>query len=75
MEIQTERRCSTSSTSSLKSSRDKCLAGPGEQAADFEIQAADTHGVDGLISLFGIASPGLTASLAIAEYVYQKLLT
>ena len=50
------------------------LSGPGEAAADFVIQAADQHGVDGLINLFGIESPGLTASLAIAEYVHQKLL-
>ena len=50
------------------------LSGPGEAAADFEIQAADTHGVDGLVNLFGIESPGLTASLAIGEYVYKALL-
>jgi L-2-hydroxyglutarate oxidase LhgO len=50
------------------------LSGPGEKAADFEIQAADQHGVEGLINLFGIESPGLTASLAIAEYVHEKLL-
>lgn len=50
------------------------LSGPGDAAVDFEIQAADQHGVDGLVNLFGIESPGLTASLAIAEYVYEKLL-
>ncbi len=50
------------------------LSGPGEKAADFEIQFADTHGADGLVNLFGIESPGLTASLAIGEYVYKALL-
>ena len=50
------------------------LSGPGEKAADFEIQAANQHGIDGLINLFGIESPGLTASLAIGEYVCQALL-
>ncbi len=50
------------------------LSGPGEQAADFEIQAANKHGIDGLINLFGIESPGLTASLAIGEYVHKALL-
>jgi len=50
------------------------LSGPGEQAADFEIQAANKHGIDGLINLFGIESPGLTASLAIGEYVHTALL-
>lgn len=50
------------------------LVGPGEAAADFVIQAADQHGVDGLVNLFGIESPGLTASLAIADYVHEKLL-
>jgi L-2-hydroxyglutarate oxidase LhgO len=50
------------------------LSGPGEAAADFEIQCADQHGIDGLVNLFGIESPGLTASLAIADYVCKKLL-
>ena len=42
---------------------------PGEPAQDFLIQGAPTHGVDGLINLFGIESPGLTSSLAIADHV------
>jgi L-2-hydroxyglutarate oxidase LhgO len=33
------------------------------------IQTEGAHGVPGLINLFGIESPGLTAALAIAEYV------
>jgi len=41
--------------------------------ADFRIANAERHGVPGLINLFGIESPGLTASLAIAQKV-QKLL-
>lgn len=45
------------------------LSGPGEPAADFLIQTAKDHGLPGLINLFGIESPGLTASLAIAERV------
>jgi L-2-hydroxyglutarate oxidase LhgO len=36
---------------------------------DFLIQGPPHHGVDGLINLFGIESPGLTSSLAIADYV------
>ena len=43
------------------------IAGPGQPAADFEISAPAEHGVDGLINLFGIESPGLTASLALGE--------
>lgn len=46
---------------------------PGEPAADFIIQGPGTHGVPGLVNLFGIESPGLTASLAIAEHVAQLL--
>lgn len=42
---------------------------PGAAAQDFVIQGAQHHGVPGLINLFGIESPGLTASLAIAEDV------
>lgn len=45
------------------------ISGPGEPAADFRIDGPDQHGVPGLVNLFGIESPGLTASLAIAEVV------
>ena len=49
------------------------LAGPGEPAADFIIQTPNDHGLPGLVNLFGIESPGLTASLAIAERVARAL--
>ncbi|CAM9740357.1 unnamed protein product [Ectocarpus fasciculatus] len=42
-------------------------------AADFVIQGRDEHGVDGLVNLMGIESPGLTASLAIADHVVGML--
>lgn len=45
------------------------LAGPGMAAADFVLQGQADHGLSGLVNLFGIDSPGLTASLAIAERV------
>jgi len=45
------------------------LSGPGQPAADFLIQGPETHGLPGLVNLYGIESPGLTASLAIAEHV------
>lgn len=45
------------------------IAGPDEPAADFRIDGPETHGVAGLVNLFGIESPGLTASMAIAERV------
>jgi L-2-hydroxyglutarate oxidase LhgO len=45
------------------------IAGPGEPDADFVVQGAAQHGVRGLVNLFGIESPGLTASLAIAQRV------
>ncbi|PMS22456.1 FAD-dependent oxidoreductase [Trinickia dabaoshanensis] len=47
------------------------LSGPGESAADFVIQGPAAHGVRGLVNLFGIESPGLTASLAIAQRVCE----
>ena len=45
------------------------LSGSGEAAADFYISGSADHGIAGLVNLFGIESPGLTSSLAIAAYV------
>ena len=45
------------------------LAPAGHGSGDFVIQTAADHGVPGLVNLFGIESPGLTAALAIAEHV------
>jgi L-2-hydroxyglutarate oxidase LhgO len=47
------------------------IHGPGQDAADFFITGPKHHGVPGVIQLFGIESPGLTASMAIGEYVAQ----
>ena len=41
----------------------------GGPQTDFVIDGPQSHGVAGLVNLFGIESPGLTASLAIAEEV------
>ncbi|WP_371421077.1 NAD(P)/FAD-dependent oxidoreductase [Tardiphaga sp.] len=46
---------------------------PAVAVQDFMIQGAQTHGVPGLINLFGIESPGLTSSLAIADYVAEMV--
>jgi L-2-hydroxyglutarate oxidase LhgO len=48
-------------------------AGPGEPAPDFLIQGPAAHGIPGLVHLFGIESPGLTASLALADSVARAL--
>ncbi|MFH1044116.1 MAG: NAD(P)/FAD-dependent oxidoreductase [Pseudomonadota bacterium] len=47
------------------------LSGPGRPESDFLIQGPHEHGVPGLVNLFGIESPGLTASLALATQVAQ----
>jgi L-2-hydroxyglutarate oxidase LhgO len=49
------------------------LTGPGEPAADFMIDAPKDHGLPGLVHLFGIESPGLTAALSLAEAVVSYL--
>jgi L-2-hydroxyglutarate oxidase LhgO len=48
-------------------------AGPGEPAPDFIVQGPRAHGVPGLVNLFGIESPGLTSSLALAGMVLEEL--
>lgn len=49
------------------------LAPAGGPATDFTIDGRETHGLPGLVNLFGIESPGLTASLALAEAVLARL--
>ena len=49
------------------------ISGPGEPAADFRIDGPDVHGIPGLVNLMGIESPGLTASLSIADRVCELL--
>jgi len=49
------------------------LTGPGEPAADFVIAGPDAHCMPRLVNLFGIESPGLTASLSIAQDVVKLL--
>jgi L-2-hydroxyglutarate oxidase LhgO len=49
------------------------LGGADAPAADFRLDGPTEHGVAGLVNLFGIESPGLTASLAIAECVTERL--
>jgi L-2-hydroxyglutarate oxidase LhgO len=51
------------------------LTGPGEGQADFMIAAEPVHGLPRLVNLFGIESPGLTASLSLAEEVVGYLST
>ena len=50
------------------------LHGPGEPQPDFQLDGIESHGVTGLMALFGIESPGLTSSLAIGEAVADRLL-
>jgi L-2-hydroxyglutarate oxidase LhgO len=49
------------------------LQGPGAPASDFVLQGPQVHGLAGLMNLFGIESPGLTASPAIAAEVVRRL--
>ena len=47
----------------------------GAPAQDFVVQGPQTHGVPGLINLFGIESPGLTASMSLADHVVEVAAT
>ncbi len=48
--------------------------GPEDPGGDWLIETEAEHGVPGLVNLLGIETPGLTASMAIGDYVAQKLL-
>jgi L-2-hydroxyglutarate oxidase LhgO len=49
------------------------IYGPGEPPRDFRIDGPELHGIPGLVNLFGIESPGLTAALAIGDMVVSLL--
>ncbi len=49
------------------------ISGPSAPAADFRIDGPSVHGRSGLVVCFGIESPGLTASLALAEVIAAQL--
>ena len=49
------------------------IHGPGEPQPDFRLDGPEVHGLEGLVALFGIESPGLTSSLALGEAVADVL--
>ncbi len=49
------------------------LHGKGEPQPDFQLCGVESHGIEGLLALFGIESPGLTSSMAIGEAVAGRL--
>lgn len=49
------------------------LSPPGGTAADFVVEGPADHGVPDLVNFYGIESPGLTASLSLAELAVEKL--
>ena len=49
------------------------ISGPNEAAADFLVQGPAVHGVAGLVNMYGIESPGLTASLPLADEAVRQL--
>ena len=49
------------------------VQGPDDPMKDFLVEGPETHGVAGLVNMFGIESPGLTASLALADLVALRL--
>jgi len=49
------------------------LTGAGEPAADFMLQGPQQHGLERMVHMFGIESPGLTCALSLAEEVADYL--
>lgn len=46
---------------------------PDQPMPDFRIEGPDSHGINGLINLLGIESPGMTSALALADYVADMI--
>jgi len=55
--------------------RPKLEGHDGQAIVDFVLQGPNEHGIAGLVNLYGIESPGLTASLALADAVADALLS
>ena len=51
------------------------IFGPGQTPADFRVDGPEQHDMPGLVNLFGIESPGLTSSLALAQHVARLLVS
>ena len=49
------------------------ITGPKEPAVDFVVQGLEIHDVSGLVNLYGIKMPELTASMPLAEKVVRQL--
>ncbi|PVB61678.1 NAD(P)/FAD-dependent oxidoreductase [Labrenzia sp. 011] len=49
------------------------ISAPGAPAADFRIDGPQAHGIQGLVALYGIESPGLTSALEIGDFVTALL--
>jgi L-2-hydroxyglutarate oxidase LhgO len=49
------------------------IQGPNDPAKDFDIQLPSDTGINGFVALYGIESPGLTSSIAIADYVADRI--
>lgn len=49
------------------------LVGPGARGADFGVQGPREHGIPGLVNLYGIESPGLTAALALGRSMCERI--
>jgi L-2-hydroxyglutarate oxidase LhgO len=49
------------------------IVGPGVADADFQLHGSAEHGAKGVLALYGVESPGLTSSLALADEIVRRL--
>ena len=49
------------------------IGGPGQPMSDWMVEGPAQHGIDNLVQMFAIESPGLTSSLALGDYVADML--
>ena len=50
------------------------IVNKNDKPADFLIHSNKDHGINGYCALYGIESPGITSSLALADHITNEII-